>query len=82
MNGVIGEGEDRHIAKWRTLKVSTTIDEGVDDDGATVTRTIERFAKDLAIVFEDGRVQALGEEPSKEEPAKTEDLPMSGKVAA
>ncbi len=80
MNGAIGEGENRHIAKWRTLKVATTIDEGVNEDGAQVTRTIERFARDLAIVFQDGRVQALGEEPPKTE-EKTADLPVTGSVA-
>jgi hypothetical protein len=61
LDGVLGHGESRHIAKWRTSKVSTTIDEGLNEDGAHVTRTIERFARDLALVFENGQVQTLGE---------------------
>jgi hypothetical protein len=66
MNGVFGENEDRHIARWRTLKVTTAIKEPPDEDGAVVTRSIQRFANDLALVYEDGRVLTLQAEAPKD----------------
>ena len=66
MNGVFGENEDRHIARWRTLKVTTAINEPPDEDGAVVTRSIQRFANDLALVYEDGRVLTLQAEAPKD----------------
>jgi hypothetical protein len=67
LNGVFGSGEDRHIAQWRTQKVSTVHDDGVDEDGATVTRVVERFSNDLALIYRDGRVRLLTAEAPKEE---------------
>jgi predicted RNA methylase len=64
MNGVFGEGEERHIARWRTTKVTTVIEEGEQDDDSKVVRSVERFAHDLAIVYETGQVQSLGSEAS------------------
>ena len=73
MNGAFGEGEERHIARRRTQKVVTVINEEKSEDGATVTRTIERFSHDLALVYEDGRMLTLGTEAptedEQEEPA-------------
>lgn len=74
LNGVFGSGDDRHIAQWRTQKVRTVHDDGVDEDGASVTRVLERFSNDLALIYHDGRVRLLTAEVPK---ADTEDKPAS-----
>jgi len=76
MNGVFGENEDRHIARWRTLKVTTAIEEPPDEDGAVVTRSIQRFANDLALVYEDGRVLTLQAEAPKDGEPEHPALPL------
>jgi hypothetical protein len=61
MNGCLGTGEMRHIARWRTIKTSTDINEGAQEDGSVIIRTVQRFTSDLALVFENGKVKTLNE---------------------
>lgn len=61
LNGVFGEGETRHIARWRSVK---QYDETVSYDAETDTKstiTTERFSSELAIAHESGRVLLLNE---------------------
>lgn len=61
LNGVFGEGEDRHIARWRSIK---HYDETVEYDPETETKstiTAERFSNELALAYESGRVLLLTE---------------------
>jgi tRNA1(Val) A37 N6-methylase TrmN6 len=70
LNGVFGQGEQRHLARWRPVKHTTTTTE-VEDD-IEITRTKERFSNELALVFSSGRTLVLTEtkppEPEKGEP--------------
>jgi tRNA1(Val) A37 N6-methylase TrmN6 len=64
LNGVFGSEEDRHIARWRTVKYVTTFTEKVDD--FTEVHKRERFSNELALVFVDGRTLVLTDEKKKE----------------
>jgi tRNA1(Val) A37 N6-methylase TrmN6 len=70
LNGVFGQGEKRHLARWRPVKHTTTTTE-VEDD-IEITRTKERFSNELAVVFCSGQTLVLTEtkppEPVKDEP--------------
>jgi hypothetical protein len=70
LNGVFGQGEQRHLARWRPVKHTTTTTE-VEDD-IEITRTKERFSNELALVFSSGQTLVLTEtkppEPEKVEP--------------
>jgi hypothetical protein len=64
MNGVFGQGEDRHIARWRSNKhVSVSHEAG--EDGEAITRRRERFSSELALVYSSGRVHLLNETQGK-----------------
>src|SRR5258707_9532362 len=60
LNGVFGEGSERHIARWRTVKTVTVFE--VKEDGFKEIHKGERFTNELALVYEDGRGLVLGEE--------------------
>ena len=65
LNGVFGQGEDRHIARWRSIKHTTTIKE--KEDEVEITRKRERFSNELSLVYEDGRNLVLTESAKKAE---------------
>ena len=65
LNGVFGEGSERHIARWRTVKTVTVFE--VKEDGFKEIHKRERFTNELALVYEDGRALVLGEEKKKED---------------
>jgi 16S rRNA G966 N2-methylase RsmD len=61
LNGTFGEGENRHIARWRSIK---HYDEKVEYDPETETKktiTTERFCNELALAYESGKVMLLTE---------------------
>jgi len=63
LNGVFGEGEDRHIARWRSVKHVTTF---VEEEGdAEVIHHRERWANELRLVYADGKTLKLTETPMK-----------------
>lgn len=65
LNGVFGQGEERHIARWRSVKHVTTF---VEDDGDTqIIHHRERWTNELRLVFEDGRTLKLTERLAKPE---------------
>jgi hypothetical protein len=82
LNGVFGECEDRHLARWRSAKHVTTVEEVEtnEDTGETVfvKRHTERFSNDVTLLFEDGRTQVLGEKP----PLTDNDTDDAGEKAA
>ena len=65
LNGVFGEGSERHIARWRTVKSVTVFE--VKEKGFKEIHKRERFTNELALVYEDGRTLVLGEEKKKED---------------
>jgi hypothetical protein len=64
LNGVFGTEQERHIARWRTVKYVTTFEEKID--GFTEVHKRERFSNELALVYEDGRTLVLTDEKKKE----------------
>ena len=65
LNGVFGEGENRHIARWRSVKHVRTF---VEDDGdAEIIHHRERWTNELRLVYVDGRVLKLTETAAKKE---------------
>jgi hypothetical protein len=53
LNGVFGQGSDRHIARWRTVKSVTVFE--VKEDGFKEIHKRERFTNELALIYGDGR---------------------------
>src|SRR5258708_21370832 len=65
LNGLFGQGDDRHIARWRSVKHVTTF---VEHDGETeIIHHRERWANELYLVYADGRTLKLTETPAKKE---------------
>jgi hypothetical protein len=65
LNGVFGEGSERHIARWRSVKHVTTF---VEEDGDTqIVHHRERWTNELRLVYADGRTLKLTETPAKPE---------------
>jgi predicted RNA methylase len=65
LNGVFGQGDDRHIARWRSVKHVTTF---VEQDGDTeIIHHRERWANELYLVYADGKTLKLTETPAKKE---------------
>jgi hypothetical protein len=65
LNGVFGQGDDRHIARWRSVKHVTTF---VEEDGdEQIIHHRERWANELRLVYADGRTLKLTETPAKPE---------------
>lgn len=64
LNGVFGDGEQRHIAFWRSVKF---VDHWEEEDGDTrVLHDRERFSHELTLIFADGRTQILTHEKAQE----------------
>jgi hypothetical protein len=61
LNGVFGEGEDRHIAHWRSLKFTDHWEEE-EEDGTKILHDRERFSHELTVVFANGKTQVLTHE--------------------
>jgi SAM-dependent methyltransferase len=61
LNGVFGEGEDRHIAHWRSVKFTDHWEEQ-EEDGTKILHDRERFSHELTLVFADGETQILTHE--------------------
>jgi hypothetical protein len=76
LNGVFGEGADRHIARWRSVKYTTITKEKEDD--VEITRKRERFSNELSLVYQDGRTLVLTESAKKAEAEDAECTPTAG----
>jgi len=65
LNGVFGQGDDRHIARWRSVKHVTTF---VEEDGEEqIVHNRERWANELRLVYADGGTLRLTETPIRQE---------------
>ncbi len=58
LNGIFGQGADRHIAHWRSMKFVDHWEED-EPDGTIIKHDRERFSHELTLVFVDGRTQIL-----------------------
>jgi hypothetical protein len=61
LNGVFGEGEDRHIAHWRSVKFTDHWEEE-EEGGSKILHDRERFSHELTLVFASGKTQILTHE--------------------
>ena len=61
LNGVFGEGKDRHIAHWRSVKFTDHWEEE-EEDGTKILHHRERFSHELTLVFANGKTQILTHE--------------------
>ena len=66
LNGVFGEGEDRHIAHWRSVKFTDHWEEE-EEDGTKILHDRERFSHELTLVFANGKTQILTHEKKERE---------------
>ena len=67
LNGIFGQGEDRHIAHWRSVKFVDHWEEN-ESNGAIVKHDRERFSHELTLVFADGRTRILTHEKESSDP--------------
>jgi hypothetical protein len=65
LNGIFGEGEDRHIAHWRSIKFIDHWEEE-EEDGTKILHDRERFSHELTLVFANGKTQILTHEKKEE----------------
>jgi len=66
LNGVFGEGEDRHIAHWRSVKFTDHWEEE-EEDGTKILHDRERFSHELTLIFASGKTQILTHEKKESE---------------
>ena len=66
LNGVFGEGQDRHIAHWRSVKFTDHWEEQ-EEDGTRILHDRERFSHELTLVFANGKTQVLTHEKQEAE---------------
>jgi hypothetical protein len=62
MNGCFGEGKDRHVAHWESVKVVDRREE--EEEGTTVIHEKERFSQRLTLLYGNGRIALLSEKAS------------------
>jgi len=82
MNGCFGEGKDRHVAYWESVKVVDRREE--EEDGTTVIHERERFSQRLTLLYANGRIALLSEKPSdaihRREDGHAERAPADGQA--
>ena len=74
LNGIFGEGEDRHIAHWRSLKFTDHWEEE-EEDGTKILHDRESFSHELTLVFANGKTQILTHE-KKDSPNEKRTPPL------
>lgn len=79
LNGVFGDGDDRHIARWRSVKHVTTFVEAEGD--AEIIHHRERWTNELRLVYADGRTLKLTETPPKREDEADGECPPAARAA-
>ncbi len=60
LNGIFGDGLDRHVARWESVKVTDRFEE-TDENEVTTIRERERFTQCLTVVYADGATAILHE---------------------
>lgn len=66
LNGVFGEGENRHIAHWRSVKFTDHWEEE-EEDGTKILHDRERFSHELTLVYANGKTQILTHDKKESE---------------
>lgn len=60
LNGIFGEGDDLHVARWESVKTTDRFEE-TDDAGILTIRERERFTQSLTLVYANGTTAVLKE---------------------
>lgn len=60
LNGIFGEGDDLHVARWESIKTTDRF-EDTDDAGVVTIRERERFTQALTLVYANGTTAILKE---------------------
>ena len=76
LNGVFGQGEDRHIARWRSVKHVTEFHE--EEGDTKIIRRREKWSNELRLLFVTGKAVKLTEIAPKEEDGDGECTPQDG----
>jgi hypothetical protein len=58
LDGIVGSGEDRHVAAWNSVKVVDRSEE-VESDGTIIQRERERFSQELTLIYASGKTAIL-----------------------
>jgi SAM-dependent methyltransferase len=66
LDGILGEGDLRHIARWQGVKTVLRLEEE-DENGVTTIREKEQFSHCLNLLYADGRTAVLTNDPPPEE---------------
>ncbi len=64
LDGVFGDGDERHIARWRSTKYVDHWEEEHDDGGRTI-HDCERFSQELTLLYANGHTEILTHEKKK-----------------
>ena len=64
LNGVFGEGDDRHIARWRSVKHVTEFHE--EEGNTKIIRRREKWSNELRLLYVTGKVMKLTEKAPTE----------------
>jgi hypothetical protein len=64
LNGVFGQGEERHIARWRSVKHVTEFQE--EEGDTKIIRRREKWSNELRLLYITGKVMKLSENAPKE----------------
>ena len=64
LNGVFGQGEERHIARWRSVKHVTEFQE--EEGDTKIIRRREKWSNELRLLYVTGKVMKLTESAPKE----------------
>jgi hypothetical protein len=59
LNGVFGEGEERHVARWRSVKHVTEFHEQEGD--TKIVRRREKWSNELRLIYVTGKTMKLTE---------------------
>ena len=61
LDGIFGQGELRHLARWQALKTILRLEE--EEEGITTVREKEQFSHCLNLLYADGRTAVLTNDP-------------------
>ena len=76
LNGVFGQGDDRHIARWRSVKHVTEFHE--EEGDTKIIRRRERWSNELRLLYVTGKAVKLTETTQKEEESDGKCPPEDG----
>lgn len=62
LNGTFGEGDERHIARWRSVKHVTEFHE--EEGDTKIVRRREKWSNELRLIYVSGKTVKLTENPS------------------